>query len=329
MAQEDFPKSVEAVAEEHDADVFLFAGPLSEESGNDFKDKCPDEIGHPNVVLYLTTYGGDPSAAYRITRGLQHRYSSGKIVLIVDSMCKSAGTLMAVGAHTIAMSDRGELGPLDVQVGQRDEVFGFQSGLVAVQALQTLEEQSFSYFERGFVRLTTRSGGRITTRTAAELASSLTGKLFGELYGQLDPMRLGENYRQMLVSREYARRLARSRSVALDELITTYPSHGFVIDRMEAETLFPDVRELTKSESALVGHLETITYSALWYNEPIIEHMTGNPADVAARLGVANKEEGNGKTSSVEGAPSPAIAGEDAGREFATDGIGDRESAVG
>ena len=331
MAQENFPKSVVAVAEEHDADVFLFAGPLREDSGYEFIDECPDKIGHPNVVLYLTTNGGDPSAAYRITRCLQHRYSSGKLILVVDSMCKSAGTLIAVGAHTIAMSDCGELGPLDVQVGQRDEVFGFQSGLVAIQALETLQEQSFSYFERGFVKLTSRSGGRITTRTAAELASSLAGKLFGELYGQLDPMRLGENYRQMLVSREYATRLAGSRKVALDKLITAYPSHGFVIDRIEAGTLFPDVRELTGAESVLADQLETITYPALWANEPIVEHMTGDPADVAARLGIADKEEDyNGKTTNgLEGAPAPAITGEDAGREFATDGIGDRESAVG
>ena len=93
------------------------------------------------------------------------------------------------------MSERGELGPLDVQIRQRDEVFGVQSGLVAVQALVTLQEQSFSYFETGFVKLMGRSGGRITTRTAAELASSLAGSLFGHIYAQLDPMRLGENYR--------------------------------------------------------------------------------------------------------------------------------------
>ena len=97
--REEFHKSIKAVAEENDADVFLYAGPLSEDSGHEFIELCPDEIENPNAVLYLTTYGGSPDAAYRMTRYLQHKYSNGRVILVVDSMCKSAGTLIAVGAH--------------------------------------------------------------------------------------------------------------------------------------------------------------------------------------------------------------------------------------
>ena len=249
-------------------------------------------------------------------------------------MCKSAGSLIAVGVHTIAMSERGELGPLDIQIGQRDEVFGFQSGLVAVQALETLQEQSFSYFEAGFVRLTRRSGGRITTRTAAELASSLAGSLFGQIYGQLDPMRLGENYRQMLVSREYATRLARVSSIrsdSVDKLITTYPSHGFVIDRLEARSLFADVRGPTECETELAQQLEAIAETALWAETPIIVHMTGDPAGIAAALDIAHNEEDSRDDDAPtgEGNHTPTDVGEEAEEELATDGIDDREPALG
>ena len=334
MARQAFQGSVEAVVDENDAEVFFYAGPLDEDSWRQFVAVCPDEIGRPNAVLYLTTYGGDPASAYRITRCLQRKFASGKITVVVDSMCKSAGTLIAVGAGTIAMSDCGELGPLDVQIGQQDEVFGFQSGLVAVQALETLQEQSFSYFEEGFLTLTSKSRGRITTRTAAELASNLAGTLFGQLYAQLDPMRLGENYRQMLVSREYARRLAGTVEVPqwIRTLIAAYPSHGFVIDREEAAALFPDVRAISERELALAGYLEKVAHSALTNYAPIVEHLNGDPTGIAAKFGLSNMEETTDVETTVSKNeatfPTDSGIGEDAAREFSIDGIGDRESTV-
>ena len=293
MSDQELRKSIEAVAKENNADVFVYAGPLDEEPVRTFINQCPNEVGHPNAVLYLTTYGGTAGEAYRITRHLQDRYSNGEVTLVVDSMCKSAGTLIAVGVHTIAMSDRGELGPIDIQVGQPDEVFGFQSGLVAEQALATLQEQSFTYFELGFVKLTGRSGGRITTRTAAELASSLAGTLFGQMYAQLDPMRLGENHRLMLVSREYATRLAnvsKTASVSIERLISAYPSHDFVIDRKEATELFPKVRRLSQSETRLASHLEAVAQLGLLNESPTVGPLTPDATEIHTKL-ATNEEE--------------------------------------
>ena len=268
---------VEVVAEENDADVFLYAGPLIPEGDETFISMCSGEEDRPNIVLYLTTLGGSADSAYRIARHLHSKYSQGKVILIVNSMCKSAGTLSAVGAHTIAMSDRGELGPLDVQIGERDEVFSYQSGLVAIQALVILQQRSFEYFEDAFLNLTTRSRGRITTRTAAEIASSLTGSLFGNIYSQLDPMRLGENYRHMLVAESYANRLAEATGVngsALHKLLTEYPSHEFVIDRTEARGLFPDVRELSESERHLADCMAPVAETGLNSATPTIVNLT-------------------------------------------------------
>ncbi|WP_250910091.1 SDH family Clp fold serine proteinase [Escherichia coli] len=62
----------------------------------------------------VATYGGDPSAGYRIGRALQHNYEH--ITVLVVGPCKSAGTLMAVAAHKLVIGDMGELGPLDIQL---------------------------------------------------------------------------------------------------------------------------------------------------------------------------------------------------------------------
>jgi ClpP class serine protease len=42
----------------------------------------------------------------------------------VSGYCKSAGTLIALGANELAFGEHGELGPLDVQIAKRDEVLG-------------------------------------------------------------------------------------------------------------------------------------------------------------------------------------------------------------
>ena len=212
----------------------------------------------PHVLFLLTTDGGSADAAYRIGRCLQQRYT--KVSLFVDSFCKSAGTLIALGADEIVMADAAELGPLDVQLYKPDELSELTSGLTPIQALSTLQTETFKTFEQSFLKLRFRSGLQITTRTAADIAVRLTIGLFRGVYSQLDPMRLGEYQRAMLIAQHYGSRLARKnlKDSALERLIADYPSHGFVIDRCEAETLFNRVREPTPQEyrlSALAGPL--------------------------------------------------------------------------
>ena len=61
-----------------------------------------------NSFLMLTTNGGDPNDAYRIARLLQR--VSKTFYLCVPRICKSAGTLIALGAHQIQMTMISELG---------------------------------------------------------------------------------------------------------------------------------------------------------------------------------------------------------------------------
>jgi hypothetical protein len=215
--------------------------------------------------LLLTTNGGSADSAYRITRCLQHSYRNGKVILFVDTYCKSAGTLIALGADEIVMSDLAELGPLDVQLSKSDELAEMTSGLTPVQALGVLREETFATFEEHFLKLRFRSGLQITTKTALDISARLTIGLFDKVYEQLDPMRLGEYQRAMLIAHAYGTRIATDnlKDEALSRLIADYPSHGFIIDREEAGDLFVCVREPSSAEATLAGFLQPIAHTML------------------------------------------------------------------
>lgn len=245
------------LADENDADILLYNGPIDRPFDAKVIDECRKVKRRTNVILILCTYGGDPSAGYRIARCLQRKYT--KFTIWIDGACKSAGTLITVGAHEIVMTDHGEIGPLDVQVGKKDELWETDSGLTVLSAIKALEEKSFDLFESCFLNLKSRSGGRITLKTATEMASKLAIGTIAPIVAQIDPMHVGEVTRAMNIGLEYGGRLIKgsknskdSDSETIQKLTNSYPSHGFVIDREETKTMFENVREPTEKESVLL-----------------------------------------------------------------------------
>lgn len=74
-----------------------------------------------DIDLLLHTGGGDVDAADKMVRILRKRVGeSGTLRVVVPDCAKSAGTLLALGAHVIVMSDSSELGPIDPQIVMRD-----------------------------------------------------------------------------------------------------------------------------------------------------------------------------------------------------------------
>lgn len=193
------------------------------------------------ALLVLCTPGGDPHAGFRIARALQHCYSS--FDALIPGSCKSAGTLVVIGARHLFLDDMSELGPLDVQVKKNDEVFGRNSGLDILQAVTYLQSQAMNAFRAYLVELTRDAG--LSTKVASDISSKLTTGLYEPVFAQIDPMRLAEMQRAMEIAFAYGQRLdAKSgnlKSNGLAQLATGYPSHGFVIDRKEARTLFNTV----------------------------------------------------------------------------------------
>ena len=117
-------------------DILLYKGEISYEGFDRIVHDAP-ETKRGKILLVLVTLGGDIDAAYRIAQYLRESYTE-KLTVLVPSMCKSAGTLVCVGAHELVIGESGELGPLDVQVREKGELFSFHSGLAIPQALDYL-----------------------------------------------------------------------------------------------------------------------------------------------------------------------------------------------
>ncbi|HXJ16030.1 MAG TPA: SppA protein, partial [Candidatus Polarisedimenticolia bacterium] len=180
-----------------------------------------ESSGRRNCALILTTNGGDPDAAYIMVRFLKRTYEN--LTLYVFGYCKSAGTLLALGADEIVMGAFGELGPLDVQLSKKDEIGLRNSGLDIFMALNVVSTQAFYIFEQHFLELKRRSQGAITTKTAAHIATTVAARLLQPITAQIDPLRLGEMQRAVTIAKQYGERLGAS-SDSVDRLIYEYPS---------------------------------------------------------------------------------------------------------
>lgn len=241
-------------------DLYLYNGPISERGFASVVQVF--NRSQKNALILLTTNGGSANAAYRIARWFQAMYDT--YGLIIFSYCKSAGTLIATGAHDLIMSPvMGELGPLDVQLSKRDELWEQRSGLTLRSALNSLADRAENLFGRMMTSIKAGSEGAVRFRLASELAVQLTVGLLAPVYGQITPEGLGEDHQELLIAAEYAERLAAvGRNVkegAIDHLVHDYPSHDFVIDAKEAENLFHRVQEPDKDLLQLASKLQDIS----------------------------------------------------------------------
>lgn len=74
-----------------------------------------------SIDLMLHTFGGDVDAAEKLISMLRAAVAStASLRVIVPDVAKSAGTLMALGANEIVMSDTSELGTIDPQLVLKD-----------------------------------------------------------------------------------------------------------------------------------------------------------------------------------------------------------------
>lgn len=114
MASE--PRTSKVIANElakaGEVDVAIYNGLIGRMFDEEVIVKTAQRRRRKNLLLIVVTEGGDADAAFRMARCLQSKYE--KFTIFVSGYCKSAGTLLAIGAHELVFSDHGELGPLDV-----------------------------------------------------------------------------------------------------------------------------------------------------------------------------------------------------------------------
>ena len=263
---EEINKAANAVAESLDAMVFVYSGSIDHKGyGGVLKtmEISDEQPARQNAMLFLTTYGGHAGQAYRIARLFQT--ISDKFYLCVPSQCKSAGTLIALGASEIFLSVASELGPLDVQLRRRDEIGQRRSGMVVRTALDGLAEETFKVFEQVMLGITISSGYSIGFDVASRVAATIATNVMAPVYAQIDPESLGNDLRDLSVATAYGERLAEYGGNATEEtvrqLVEDYPTHEFIIDSAEASKLFTTVREPTEKVRGLIMALGETVYS--------------------------------------------------------------------
>lgn len=282
-------------------DCLIYIGGINRQ-GYELVSEKFKEKGHEEAYLFLATYGGDPDAGFRIARALRHHYK--RLTILVPTYCKSAGTLLAIGADELVISDKGELGPLDMQLKKPDELFDMSSGLDITQAMEFLRTQSAEILKSTLLDLKIEL--EVTTKTAAEIATKLAHGLVSPIYAQIDPYKIGESQRAIAIAFSYGQRLDEKvknlkNTASLKSLVLDYPSHGFVIDRKEATKLFKNVRAPADLEQIVIDELYDLCKNPGSQN-PIVTIISNQPLDT-------DTTEGNGNVSADHRATATADQG--------------------
>ena len=253
---------IEAAAAEYEADIYFYSGPIDDNGFGQITSSLTLGKQRDRALLILVTNGGLANSAYQIARLFQSQYK--EFVLFCPSRCKSAGTLIALGAHRLIMDVFGELGPLDVQLIKQDEIVSRKSGLLAKSSFESLGEVAFETYEALMIRITLKSSGNVSFKVASELAANMASTLLAPVYAQINPEIVGSEKRDLSIAFDYGVRLikaAKNASVeTVDQLVNGYPSHDFIIDVGETRELFRNVEEPTENLYKIIGALGDYAY---------------------------------------------------------------------
>ena len=99
---EESPNLFQPIADAHNADVYVYVADITDQNTNDFLVSVRGITPRAaNCVLFLSTFGGSADAAFRAVRAVRRYYGTGKFIVYVLGQCKSAGTLLAIGAEDL------------------------------------------------------------------------------------------------------------------------------------------------------------------------------------------------------------------------------------
>ena len=258
MVLNEWNRLIAAVEAEYDADIYFYSAGIDQEGFGLLTQEVQAHSSKKNALLILVTDGGLANYAYQIARFLQEEYD-GELIIYCPSRCKSAGTLIALGAHKLLMDTFSELGPLDVQLFKENEIGARKSGLLSKAAFEALAESSFNLYEHLMLGITVKSGATVSFKLASELSAKMASTMMASVYGQINPEVVGSEERDLDVAFHYGCRLARisgnASPNAVIHLVRGYPSHDFIIDAREAAQLFENVDYPSENLYRLVKHL--------------------------------------------------------------------------
>lgn len=215
-----------------------------------------------NLDVLIHSPGGDLAACYKTAR-LFALYTNAWEALI-PKMAASGATLISLGSERIVLSDIGQLGPLDPQVlsKRRGKFFAVerQSPLEAFQAVRYLREFSLTTLDVGMLFMQEHL---VAPGPSLEAASELSIQLTRPILEKIEPYDLGAFALDSSLAKDYCRRVCQptephkrtQRTADFRSLVERYPSHDFVIDRSEAESLGLNVCEPSETLDGLFDEL--------------------------------------------------------------------------
>ena len=192
----------------------------------------------PSIDIVVDSIGGDVGAAYSVVELLRTHAKS--FTAVVPRFAMSAATLICMGADEILVDECSKLGPLDAQIPQnKGGGYDFSSALSPFSALEQLRE--FTLESQDLVMKLIMNRTTMTPHEAMNHASNLVEAMTRPLFSQLDPEKLGEYSRALVVAKEYATRLLSRYSKLspiaqqrlIEKMVYDYPSHDFIIDYTE------------------------------------------------------------------------------------------------
>ena len=280
-------EDAKAYARTHNAPVFYYNGEINQLGLKELIGVVETENQNSNrdleqrvALLILFTPGGDPHVAYKCAKLLWNRYH--KFQILVPGICKSAGTLLAIGADEIHVSNFGELGPIDMQVLEKDE--GRLGSSATIRAsLNAIKENSYDTF-RFYMDKLNEHYGTIKLATRLNIANDMAGRIDKTITERIDPIELGKMHRFLQTCYQYGIRLAESSgnvdADGVKKLVYDYPEHGFVIDKSESEKIFKKQIRLGPDLDAILRTIEPridVLNSESYYGKPCIELIAEPP----------------------------------------------------
>ena len=249
---------VDALSAGGTVDLLFYSGRIDNDGYNVLISRCTGSKDK-EALLFLTTWGGSADAAFRIAKLLQEKYK--KFSVFINEYCKSAGTLIAIGADEIIFSIDGEIGPLDVQLRQMDELGeAYMSGLDVRYAFSALNAQALDAYKNFLIEF--RMGAQLSTEASSRMATELVIGLYSGIYEKIEPLKLGSTTRSMQIAHAYGTRLNQKscnlKAKSLTRLVSGYPAHSFAILYDEAKDLFERVRTCSPTETAMAEYLKNL-----------------------------------------------------------------------
>jgi len=261
---DDVFNKVKTWCDENNTDIFIYSGPIVSNLSASFVNEILQKTDcRKNCLLFLTSYGGEADWAYKMAAALKKRYE--KYDVVVCGYCKSAATLITLGADTLYFSDKGELGPLDVQTRKKDDFFGRQSPLDIFQSEELISDWALNFFNKAFLRILNNGNGIISVDVASSIANKLSESLFAPIMAKINPLEVGEISRAMSVANGYGEiiKSANVKTDTLQKLIISYSCHSFVIDIKQAQELFERVKELNEVQTLIYQNDKAFTRNVL------------------------------------------------------------------